>query len=168
MIDNEKGKIRLISRGLPDDDEEEHQQVVISPPQVPIAPAKERRVLDLSASRKRKTIEPNTGEQTVLVLPSPTTQIARQIDSIRLAGTPVYGYTSRVPMLGSDVPPRDDLSSAGQSQRVGTDGSSPTSHRSLEDTAEKMVVEESAYDMRVKDKGMLLNPAQCPLYFDWS
>lgn len=103
MVDNEKGKVRLISRGLPDSDEED---VIINQPQVitAIPPPKDNRTLNLTTSRKRKTLDLKSNEQAVLVLPSPTTQIARQIDSIRLVGTPVYGHTNRLPMLGLAEP----------------------------------------------------------------
>ena len=103
MVEKEPGKVRLVSRGLPDSEDEDQQQVIINHPHT-VAPARDTHSLNLSGlSRKRKTVEPITGEQTVIVLPSPTTQIAHQINSIRLAGTPVYGYTSRLPMLGMEA-----------------------------------------------------------------
>lgn len=95
MVDNTK--VRYISRGLPDSDEED---LIITQPQAPRTVPPPNPTLNLTTSRKRKTLDLSTSEQSVLVLPSPTTQIARQIDSIRLVGTPVYGHTNRLPMLG--------------------------------------------------------------------
>ena len=141
MVDNEKGKVRLISRGLPDSDEDDRQQVVINHPQVSVPPKEHRVLLDLSASRKRKTIEPITGEHTVLVLPSPTTQIARQIDKIRLAGTPIYGYTGRLPMLGIDTTSQGPSSSTGTNSQVG--GVILPSSRPSKDETERMIVHDT-------------------------
>ncbi len=148
MVDNEKGKIRLISRGLPDSDEEDQQQqVIINPPQVANVPPKERRVLNLSASRKRKTVEPITGEQTVLVLPSPTTQIALQIDSIRLAGTPVHGSTTNR-FLGMETA----STTTGHHQYVGT----YTNNQSPSETMDMSVVRSSKryHDHGISSRGM--------------
>ena len=160
MVDNERGKLRLISRGLPDSDEEEQQQVIINPPQVTNIPPKERRVLNLSASRKRKTVELNTGEQTVLVLPSPTTQIARQIDSIRLAGTPVYGSTTnRLPMLGLETTRSNIDQGDHQMSIVGTTGVYTTSTNSNQTSTETMdeserVIVHTGSNKRYQDHGI--------------
>ncbi len=145
MVDNEKGKVRLISRGLPDSDEDDRQQVVINRPQVSIPPKEHRVPLDLSVSRKRKTIEPITGEHTILVLPSPTTQIARQIDKIRLAGTPVYGYTGRLPLLGLDTSP-------GTNSEVG--GVMLPSNRPSKDETERMIVHDTRGELHVLPLGI--------------
>ena len=83
--------LRLVSRGCPDSDEEEREGPEVIRTQVsPGAPSTghyHQTKLDTSASRKRKILNnplPSPNPSSLLVLPSPTTQIARRIDSINL------------------------------------------------------------------------------------
>lgn len=86
--------LRLISRGCPEPEEEEDREgpEVIRTQVSPGAPNTtghyhHQTKLDTSASRKRKILNnslPLPNHSSLLVLPSPTTQIARRIDSINL------------------------------------------------------------------------------------
>ena len=72
--------IRLVSRGCTEsDDEVEVIRTQVTPATVS---REQQRVLDISASRKRKTLVPS--QAPIVIIPSPTTNIARRIDSIRL------------------------------------------------------------------------------------
>ncbi|XP_019853663.1 PREDICTED: NF-kappa-B inhibitor cactus-like isoform X2 [Amphimedon queenslandica] len=82
--------LRLISRGCPEPEEEEVQEVIrtqVSPGAPNTGYYHHQTKLDTSASRKRKILNnplPSPNPSSLLVLPSPTTQIARRIDSINL------------------------------------------------------------------------------------
>ena len=129
---------------MPDSEDEDEQKEVIKTQPFPPA-AMDHNVLNLTTSRKRKTLQPHTGDKTVLILPSPTTQIVNQIDSIRLAGTPVGGYT-QLPMLGKEL--KDSSTGTKQSDvlslPVPTSSSTGVLHSSVsytvsEDEVKKMV-----------------------------
>lgn len=82
--DGSSASIRLIPRGGTDSDEEID---VIRTQVAPVTTTREQSVLDLSGSRKRRALDLSTP---VVIIPSPTTQIAKRIDSIRLeAQSPV-------------------------------------------------------------------------------
>jgi hypothetical protein len=78
MMTTTRPTLRLISRSCFDSDEEGD---VIRTQVTPTAANMEQRILDTSASRKRKALIPS---QSPVVLASPTTHIIRKIDGIRL------------------------------------------------------------------------------------
>ena len=91
--DSSPASIRLIPRGGTDSDEEID---IIRTQEAPVTTIREQSVLDLSGSRKRRALDLSTP---VVIIPSPTTQIAKRIDSIRLetqSPVPVQNY-SRLP-----------------------------------------------------------------------
>lgn len=75
---------RLVARGCSDSDEEVEIIRTQINPSIISRVTTDRPILNTSASRKRKTLNPAITSTPVVILPSPTTQIAQRIDSINL------------------------------------------------------------------------------------
>ena len=89
---------RLVARSGPDD--EVHTNIRTAPR------ARDHASLNLSASKKRKSLAPP--EPSVVVIPSPTSQITHRIDSIRLQ-SPIVSHASRLPTVAPTTATMDAI-----------------------------------------------------------